>query len=75
MMWVSVVHIEADQDPGYELVTLLRERFGLSVRTRTQAGWLYEAERAPVPPMGKPHQHQGNIRQVKLGRSTGQRAQ
>lgn len=54
MMWVSIVHIEADQDPGAELVQVLRERFGAQVRTLTKQGWLHEAERAPVPSMGKP---------------------
>lgn len=54
MMWVSTVTIEADEDPGFELVTMLRERFGQSVRTHTKAQWLHDAERAPAPPMGKP---------------------
>lgn len=54
MMWVSTVTIEADHDPGYELVTLLKTRFGEQVRTSTKAGWLVEAERAPVRPVGKP---------------------
>jgi hypothetical protein len=52
--WVAIVRLEADQDPGYELVAVLKERFGASVRTQTQQAWLYEAERKPVPPMGKP---------------------
>lgn len=51
MMWVSVIHIEAENDPGFELVTVLKERFGQSVRTSTKAGWLYEAEREPPQPM------------------------
>jgi hypothetical protein len=57
MMWVSVVHIEADEDPGYELVRVLKERFGGQVRTLTKQGWLHDAERAAVPPLGKPPKH------------------
>jgi len=56
-MWVSIVHIEADEDPGAELVQVLRERFGAQVRTLTKQGWLHDAERAPLPPVGKPPAH------------------
>lgn len=53
MMWVATVTIEADEDPGYELVRVLKERFGGQVRTLTKAQWLVDAEREPVRPMGK----------------------
>ena len=54
MMWVSVISIEADEDPGFELVTVLKARFGESVRTNTQAQWLYDEARKPPAPVGKP---------------------
>lgn len=71
MMWVATVTIEADEDPGYELVTILKERFGQSVRTQTKAQWLIDAEKAPVPPMGKVSPNIGEVRQGKLRRGKG----
>jgi len=52
--WVAIVRLEAEQDPGGELINVLRERFGASARTQTYEGWLWDEQRKPLPPMGKP---------------------
>ena len=52
--WVAIVRLEAEADPGSELVTVLKDRFGERVRTQTLEGWLFDEQRKPPPPVGKP---------------------
>jgi hypothetical protein len=71
---VCVLELDLDEQETVDFIRGLKAALGDRVRTTTRTRWLYDSERAPVPPMGKPG-HFGNIRQVKTRIGAGARAQ
>ena len=51
--WVCVLELDLTDQETTQLVHDLHQRLGNKVRTTTKERWLLEAERAPVPPMGR----------------------
>jgi hypothetical protein len=65
--WVCIVRLDSDDDPGAELMKVLKARFGEGTKTSTALAFLYDdarEERKLGPLRGRPgfvaeHEHRG----------------